>query len=158
MSDNKYVVFDPTCGSGTLLIERALLDPECRLYGLDASPTAVDAARQNVRAAGLGQRIHIQRGDAANPSAWPHCDEVLANLPFGVRTGRHDRDLPALYAALTQNLARALRPGCRAVLYTAQSNLLERALSNARLIAATRIRTISGGMSVTALCVHKRAD
>ena len=154
----KPIVFDPTCGSGTLLIERALLDPDCRLRGLDVSPTAIEAARQNVRAAGLGQRVHIQRGDAANPDSWPHCDEVLANLPFGLRTGRHDRDLPALYAALAQNLARALRPGGGAVLYTAQSKLLEHALLDAHLTPTTRIRTTSGGVNVTVLCVQSRSE
>src|SRR5216684_7161941 len=57
------VIVDPTCGSGTLLIERALLDAGTMLAGIDTSPTAIRAAAGNVIAAGLAARIAVRQGD-----------------------------------------------------------------------------------------------
>jgi tRNA1(Val) A37 N6-methylase TrmN6 len=140
--------FDPTCGSGTLLIERALLDEGSRLQGHDISRTAVAAARANIAAAGLERRIQIDVGDAINLAQWPDCDEVIANLPFGLRTGRAELDLDRLYRALLAHLAVRLKPGGRAVLYTANNKLLETCLSaqRARLRVERRLRVQSGGV------------
>jgi SAM-dependent methyltransferase len=145
-------VFDPTCGSGTLLIERALLDPHVRLVGLDVSPTAAAAARANVRAAGIAKRVRIVRGDAADRSAWPACDEVIANLPFGVRTRRAGTDLDSLYASILTNVATSLRPGGRAVLFTANRKAFEPQLAarSDSLKILDRVRVLSGGLQVTA--------
>jgi predicted RNA methylase len=141
--------FDPTCGSGTLLIERALLDPGVELAGLDISPTANAAAEANIAAASLSRRIAVEIGDAADLRSWPHCDEVLANLPFGLRTRGRD-DLPQLYGALVANLADSLRPGGRAVLYTSAMGALDRSLAaeRDRLRVQRHLRVRSGGLAV----------
>ncbi|HYH45309.1 MAG TPA: HEAT repeat domain-containing protein [Thermoanaerobaculia bacterium] len=157
------LVFDPTCGSATLLIERALLDepnaprsaglPEppqgLRLAGSDISPTAVRAAETNIAAAGLANRIRVRRADATEPAAWPLCREVLANLPFGWRSASQDRDLAGLYQGLVANLARALEPGGRALLYTASARLLVPVLARTPQLAVRNERTVeSGGLKV----------
>lgn len=142
-------VFDPTCGSGTLLIERAFLGAR-RLIGLDISPTAVAAARANLRAAGLADRVRIVRGDAADAAHWPRCDEVIANLPFGIRTRRAELDPARLYGAIVAQTAARLRPGGRAVLYTANRTALEPALAahRDRLEVADILRVRAGGLWV----------
>lgn len=127
-SKGEGTVFDPTCGSGTLLIERVLLDDGIRGRGLDVSPTAISAARTNVAEAGLNARIKIRRGDALKPEYWPDCDEVIANLPFGMRTRRSNEDLSRLYEFLISNLTLKLKPQGRAVLYSHQQRLMEAAL------------------------------
>jgi SAM-dependent methyltransferase len=125
-------VLDPTCGSGTLLVERARLGGgELELRGLDASPTAVRAAQANVAAAGLAGRVRIERADATDPRSWRPVDEVVANLPFGRRSRRRDPDLEHLYRRLAEHLARFLEPGGRAVLYTSDAALLDAALAAA---------------------------
>ncbi len=146
------LVLDPTCGSATLLVERALLDPGLELRGVDVSPTAVRAARANVEAAGLSERVRVERADAADPRCWPAASEVLANLPFGVRSRRQDRDLPGLYRRLAENLAGSLAPAGRAVLYTGNGKALEEALRpvETRLRVARRRRSRSGGLDVGA--------
>ena len=45
------IVWDPFCGSGLELIERALLGGVRTLYGTDRSPEAIDAAKRNLAAA-----------------------------------------------------------------------------------------------------------
>jgi predicted RNA methylase len=129
-------VLDPTCGSGTLLVERALVGRADRggdleLRGLDASPTAVRAAQTNVAAAGLAGRVRIERADATDPRSWRPVDEVVANLPFGRRSRRQDPDLDRLYRRLAEHVVRFLEPGGRAVLYTSEAALLDAALAAA---------------------------
>jgi len=145
---DRSVVVDPTCGSGTLLIERALLDAGTVLSGIDISPTAIRAATGNVIAAGLAARIAVRAGDGGDAAAWPgHGDEVLANLPFGMRT--EDRNLDGLYRRIVGNIARTLNPGGRALLYTTHAKTviaLLRRTAKLKLIAERRVE--SGGMQV----------
>jgi len=145
---DRSVVVDPTCGSGTLLIERALLDEETMLSGIDISPTAIRAATGNIIAAGLAARIAVRTGDGGDAAAWPDaCDEVLANLPFGMRT--EDRNLDGLYRRIVGNIARTLNPGGRALLYTTHAKTviaLLRRTAKLKLIAERRVE--SGGMQV----------
>jgi SAM-dependent methyltransferase len=167
------LVFDPTCGSATLLIERARLDeptapgpasgsPEppqgLQFAGSDVSPTAVRAAETNIAAAGLANRIRVRRADAIEPAAWPLCREVLANLPFGWRSASQDRDLAGLYQGLVANLARALEPGGRAVLYTASYRLLAPVLARTPQLAVRNERTVESGGLKVGVWVLERAD
>ncbi|HET7463303.1 MAG TPA: HEAT repeat domain-containing protein [Longimicrobium sp.] len=149
---------DPTCGSATLLIERARLDDVVRCRGTDVSPTAVRAATANVAAAGLTPRISITRGDACDPEHWAECDEVLANLPFGLRTRRADGDHARLYAGIAANLARALRPGGRAVLYTSDRQALRAAFAGQARALTVRetLTTRSGGLDVGVWVIERR--
>lgn len=152
------LALDPTCGSATLLIERAKLDPTIHCRGNDVSPTAVRAADANVAAAGLTSRVSLSRGDAADPKRWAECDEVLANLPFGLRTRRADADHARLYAQIAANLAWALRPGGRAVLYTSDRPALRAALAeqSRALVVHQTLTTRSGGLDVGIWVVARR--
>jgi 23S rRNA G2445 N2-methylase RlmL len=142
------VVVDPTCGSGTLLIERALLDSEAVLSGIDISPTALRAAAGNVIAAGLAARIAVRQGDGGDPAAWPEaCTEVLANLPFGLRT--EDRNIDGLYRRVIGSIARTLSPAGRALLYTARTKTLEALLRRTpKLNVIMERRVQSGGLLI----------
>ncbi len=153
--DGGFVV-DPTCGSGTLLVERARLDAGAMLAGIDISPTAVRAATGNVIAAGLAARIAVRQGDGGDPSAWPdRCDEVLANLPFGLRT--EDRNLDGLYRRVVGNIVRTLAPGGRALLYTAHAKTLVALLRRTKNLEVVEERAVeSGGLQVGVWLLEKR--
>jgi predicted RNA methylase len=145
---DRSVVVDPTCGSGTLLVERALLDAGTMLSGIDISPTAIRAATGNVIAAGLAARIAVREGDGGDAAAWPdRCDEVLANLPFGMRT--EDRNLDGLYRRIVGNIARTLTPGGRALLYTTHAKTVIALLRRtAKLKVIEERRVESGGVQI----------
>jgi SAM-dependent methyltransferase len=145
---DRSVVVDPTCGSGTLLIERALLDSATILSGIDISPTAIRAATGNIIAAGLAARIAVRQGDGGDAAAWPErCDEVLANLPFGMRT--EDRNLDGLYRRIVGNIARRLNPGGRALLYTTNAKTIIALLRRTPKLKAIEERRVeSGGVQV----------
>jgi len=149
------VVVDPTCGSGTLLIERALLDRGSMLSGIDISPTAIRAATGNIIAAGLAARIAVRQGDGGDAAAWPErCDEVLANLPFGVRT--EDRNLDGLYRRIVGNVARTLTPGGRALLYTTHAKTIVALLRRTTKLKVIEERRVeSGGLSIGVWIVER---
>lgn len=147
--------FDPVCGSATLLIERARLDPTVRAQGVDSNLQAVAAAHANLRAAGLPQ-VRVVRGDARDLADWPECDEVLANLPFGLRTRNAADDPATLYPTLLANLEATLRPGGRAVLYSAQREILDAAIARRKRLRTRReLQVRAGGMLVHVRVVVK---
>ncbi len=142
-------IIDPTCGSGTLLFERGLLSPEARLFGIDVDAGAIAAATANAERAGLAGRLTLQQADARDPSPWRSCGLVLANLPFGIRSGREDRDLKGLYSDILTNAALVLHPSGRVILATANRSALEFALdAHKEFRTLARYRFSSGGIFV----------
>jgi predicted RNA methylase len=153
---DRSVVVDPTCGSGTLLIERALLDGQTMLSGIDISPTAIRAATGNVIAAGLAARIAVRQGDGGDAAAWPaRCDEVLANLPFGMRT--EDRNLDGLYRRIVGNIARTLAPDGRALLYTTHAKTIIALLRRTPKLKVIEERRVESGGVQVGLWIVERA-
>lgn len=151
-------VLDPTCGSATLLVERALLDKDARLVGIDVSAAALAAARTNLEAAALSGRAILRESDARDPAAWSPCGVLLANLPFGIRSGRDDPDLGQLYRAILVNADTVLGESGRVLLGTANRSSLERAVAAAkvfRILAKYRVQT--GGLYVHVVVLGRKA-
>ncbi len=161
------VLLDPMCGSGTLLIEGALMMgniapgylrkhwgfsywkghqsalwqqlideaktlrnqalnrewPEMR--GYDADPRAIDAANQNIQAAGLEGKVRVLRKELANfvkPTHLPiDTGLVITNPPYGERLGE-ESSLVHLYRNLGQTLKREFS-GWQATLFTGNPEL-----------------------------------
>ncbi len=130
------------CGSGTLLIERALHSPAAHLLGYDLSAEALDCARANVAAAGQTDAIELYEGDArALPLPDASIDALCADLPFGHRVGSHDENL-ALYPALLAEAARVARRDAPCVLISHEVRLLEGLIAAApewRLVETLRV-------------------
>ncbi len=131
---------DPMCGSGTFLIEAALIaaninpgiyrkdfaferwpdfDQElfdrlynddsaerqvnCKIYGADISPKAVEIARANMKSAGVGKYIELERRSI---SAWTEAPQpagvLITNPPYGERISAPDME--ALYQTIGSQL------------------------------------------------------
>ncbi len=73
------VVWDPFCGAGTELAERAQAGPYARLIGSDYDPTAMNAARQNVSTI-ANLSLHV--GDAFELK-FQGVNVLLTNPPYG---------------------------------------------------------------------------
>lgn len=102
-------VVNLACGSGTLLIERAMLAPAGLLMGIDVDEAALAAARANLAAAHV--HADLRQADATAtglPSA--SCDVVVSDPPWGDVHGG-EVDLVALYGALLDEAARIVVPG-----------------------------------------------
>ena len=80
------LVWDPFVGSGTELVERAVAGPYAGLAGTDNDPRAIDAARENLAAAGV-QRATLTLADATS-FVPPRATVVITNPPMGLRVAR----------------------------------------------------------------------
>jgi 23S rRNA G2445 N2-methylase RlmL len=105
------VVWDPFAGSGSELIERALLGPCLRLQGSDVDRTALAVARGNLAAAGVGADLTV--GDALEtyPSG---VTLILTNPPMGRRVSRGP-DFARVLEHFLRHAARVLVPHGRLV-------------------------------------------
>jgi predicted RNA methylase len=114
------IVWDPFCGSGLELIERALLGGVERIFGTDRAAAAIAVARRNFAAAKLdplpAEFLCCDfRGFLARSGLHPgSVSLVITNPPLGMRVPVPD--LLALIQDLFQAAATVLRPGGRLVL------------------------------------------
>ncbi|GHV52720.1 RNA methyltransferase [Bacteroidia bacterium] len=130
---------DPMCGSGTLLIEAAMIalnippgvhrpafafekwndfdkelleriynDESCerpfnfKCYGSDISPTAIEAARQNIRNAGLAKYIELEVKPFQQYAQAPQPGIMVTNPPYGERIPANN--LMELYGMIGERL------------------------------------------------------
>lgn len=113
------VVWDPFCGSGLELIERARLGHVKFIVASDIDERAIEVARQNFESAGIAREmVALHRSDFRNDGevigiAPESISLILANPPLGRRV-RVD-DLRSFIGEFYQIAARALRPGGRLV-------------------------------------------
>jgi len=116
------------CGSGTLLVERALSGPAARLVGVDREPAAVACAQRNLAAAGVDKRCELVTADVAalsselTASSGPF-DVVTADAPWGDAVGHH-ADNRRLYPELFAKAAELSAPNARFVLLTHEVKLV----------------------------------
>jgi predicted RNA methylase len=106
------VVWDPFAGSGTELVERALLGPAHILVGTDRDPSALRAASANIAAAKLSDRVRLIEADALTfrdlrPTL------ILTNPPLGRRVARSEGG--ELLDTFLTHAAALLAPGGRLV-------------------------------------------
>jgi len=112
------VVWDPFCGSGTELIECALLGGVRVLYGTDRSAEALAIAQRNFAAAGASVAAQWFCRDFREHTAIAELGPgrvslIITNPPMGMRVPIPN--LRALIADLFDAAAVALRPGGRLV-------------------------------------------
>jgi len=108
-------VWDPFCGSGVELVERARRGPLRSLAGSDLDPAALDAARANLAAAGATAALAAADARDHAPGPPGTIDLIVTNPPLGSRV---QLDAAALLIAALPNLARALAPRGRLVWIT----------------------------------------
>jgi tRNA (guanine6-N2)-methyltransferase len=121
--------FNPMCGSGTLLIERALRAPAQVIGGCDTDLEALRCAHANIDAAGLADQIEAFEMDATSldiPDAV--FDVICTDLPWGQLSGSHVSNADLYPAALTE-FARVAAPRCRLVALTHEVTLFEHLLN-----------------------------
>ena len=138
-------VFNPMCGSGTLLIEAGLsAEPDAiTLTGCDQAPATLACSAQNVAAAELAAEL-FEADATATGLAENSVDVFLSDPPWGDAVGTH-KDNAALYPALLAECARIAAPGARFVLLSHEVRLLERLLEKNVWQLQTQFRVFHGG-------------
>ena len=96
------VVYDLGCGDGALLIAAARLG--ARVVGVDIDPQRIKEATENVRKAGVQERVTLIRGDIFDPA-----------IKIGEASVVTLYLLPSLNQKLMPRLKADLKPGTRVV-------------------------------------------
>jgi 23S rRNA G2445 N2-methylase RlmL len=127
-SSDRYL--NAMCGSGTLLIERALLRGSKALVGVDKHEKALECARTNIAVAGLTANIDLLQADATRlPFAEASFDVITADLPWGDAVGSHAANA-SLYPTFLREMARLSSAKTRLVVLTHDIKLLEQILAS----------------------------
>ncbi len=117
--EKNAVIWDPFCGSGLELIERALRGGVARVYGTDLASKAIEVARANFAAARLehvpGEFICCDFRDARHKTGISPASLslIITNPPLGRRV--RVKDMRGLFADLIEVAFWALRPGGRLI-------------------------------------------
>jgi release factor glutamine methyltransferase len=125
IGDTAARVADIGTGSGAIAVALALAAPNAEIWATDVSAESVLLARANAHRLGVGDRVHVSRGDLLTPVPG-ELDLILANLPYLPRgdSDRHPDLAPepesavfaagdglGLYRRLLAAAADKLRPG-----------------------------------------------
>lgn len=133
-------VWDPFCGSGVELVERARRGPLRSLAGTDLDARALAAARANLAAAGV--TADLAAADARSHAPGP-VDLIITNPPLGSRVAL---DAAALLCAALPNLARALAPHGRLVWITPAARRTTAIAEQLGLVCRRRLAVDLGGV------------
>lgn len=146
-------VYDPFCGSGTLLTEVAAIGRGARLLGTDISLKALEVARLNLNAVDTPHLLAQARAEAL-PLPAHSVDRIVSNMPFGKRVGSHQVN-SRLYPQFLAELSRVLRPKGRAVLLTEDKRLFQQAVQGtSRIRVIKEVLVTSGGLHPTAYIIE----
>ena len=87
-------VYDPTCGSGSLLIRAAHVGKAVEIFGQEKNPTTYNLARMNMLLHGIKfSNFQIENGDTLEADAFGErqFDAVVANPPFSAEWSAADK-------------------------------------------------------------------
>lgn len=87
-------VYDPTCGSGSLLIRAANIGNAVEIFGQEKNPTTYNLARMNMLLHGIKfSNFKIENGDTLEADAFEErqFDAVVANPPFSAEWSAADK-------------------------------------------------------------------
>lgn len=87
-------VYDPTCGSGSLLLRAAHIGNAVEIYGQEKNPTTYNLARMNMLLHEIKfNRFKIENGDTLEADAFgdKQFDAVVANPPFSAEWSAADK-------------------------------------------------------------------
>ncbi|GAA5511520.1 hypothetical protein Dcar01_00231 [Deinococcus carri] len=148
-------IFNPMSGSGTLLVERALLGPYDAMVGVDLDPAAVACARANLQAA--RREVEVAQVDALHTGLPARSfDLIVSDLPWGDAIGTHGGNAE-LYPAFLSEMHRLLSRQGRLVVLTHELRLFERLLREQdRWHARELFQVYSGGHHPKAYLLGKR--
>ena len=114
-------------GSGTLLIEAGLSNPDLKLVGFDIDGKSNALAIQNIKKAGLIKQIHLKTADIYNKPHLGKFDVIVSDLPFGMQISSKE-NLDSLYKSFVEYCTETLNKDGMLVAYTTEHKILQTTL------------------------------
>jgi predicted RNA methylase len=132
------VIFDPTMGTGTILVEAAQMARGAALIGSDLDNAAVALAKKNLKAA----HPRLLQGDSTRADLGKtQLTLTIANLPFGKQHKSSGGNRAFYESALRHSLLHAA-PNWRAVLLTSDAESLQGAVAATEGLSCTAVADI----------------
>ena len=121
-----------------------------QLYGSDISADAIKKAKTNLQNALIKATLAVKNiTDFKTP-----CDEIISNLPYGLRVGSHQGNFE-VYKALIFACEKYLSSGGYAFLYTADKKLLRDLIKRSKLNLVDELSLTSGGLFCSLFIIKK---
>ncbi len=154
--DKEYVLIDPMCGSGTIVIEGCFHYRRALFIGADIDYRNVRGALRNVERAGLRERVILLTADVRTLSKYVReVDGIVTNPPYGIRMTALEK-LEKFYRELIREVDNVLPSGCRAVIITPRRGLMINVLKHVKdLTVEKQITVEQGGMLSTIFVLRK---
>lgn len=146
-------IWDPFCGSGTLLVERGLLTDYHELIGTDISQKAIAAAEVNIKLAKI-KNIKLLCCDMRDIIKKEKFDEIITNMPFGLRVGDHKQN-ETLYRDFFRIIPQVMNKGGKIILFTQEMALIQRLFQESDLLILINVYRIFAGGLQPALFIGK---
>ncbi|KAM4693634.1 U6 snRNA (guanine-N(2))-methyltransferase THUMPD2 [Discoglossus pictus] len=116
-----FVVLDPMCGVGTILLEAAKQWPDVRFLGVDINDAQLESAIYNIKEAGLTDSVEFLNGSALGlPIRSESIDVLVSDIPFG-RKFTTSKNMKELLPDLLREMERVLHVEGIIVLLLSQS-------------------------------------
>lgn len=113
-------------GSATLLIEAGQCYPNLkRLVGFDNNKKHISLAIQNIKKAGLIEKIQLKEKNIFDKPDFGRFDVITSDLPFGMSISKNE-NLENLYRCFTEYSQETLNHEGRLVVYTSEHEILEK--------------------------------
>lgn len=119
-------------GSATLLIEAGLCYQNLeRLLGFDYNKKHLSLAMQNIKKAGLVQRIQLKEKNIFDKPDLGKFDVIASDLPFGMAISK-DEDLSKQYQCFVEYCEETLNPSGTLLVYTSEYDTLKAVIMESR--------------------------
>lgn len=113
-------------GSATLLIEAGLSYPNLKhLIGFDNNKKHLSLAMQNIKQAGLIEKIQLKEKDIFTKPDLGKFEVITSDLPFGMVISKNE-NLESLYQSFIEYCGETLSDDGRMVVYTSEHELLKK--------------------------------
>jgi tRNA (guanine6-N2)-methyltransferase len=146
-------IWDPFCGSATILCEAAGQGYE--VWGTDIDPEAVEASRENLATVKREYWTRIECADSTSPKTWKKhqsATAVVTNLPWGKQVAIKSKQ--ALYDSVSTGTAELVRRGGTSVLLTTEPKLIQQRLNRDDAVRIEERRIGLLGQTPTILAVQ----
>ncbi len=154
--DREYVLLDPLCGSGTIIIEGLYYYKKSNYIGIDIDIRNCIGSVRNLIEAKLQNRATILCSDSTRlDKLIKHCDGIVTNPPYGIRMEPLE-DIFRFYRKIMSNFVKILDIGNKAVIISPRRNIIEKVLSHIREFRIIERRNVEqGGMISTIFVLEK---